>query len=457
MITALKKNASLTFYQPGGYFNEGIAFENKQESIMGQRGTFAAKIGNTVGTMATQEAVVSMVAEYNNSIMSAYNALTENMVKRGLVYKNNELWSKRGYMAEEWHAGTYNLDAAINKTASFAKTDKSTANGSADITYDGNKTAGLKYCKDANASVKAQTNPKYADQTRVIPSDQLESGKRVLDDMIWKDNIKGRKEAEEIAENTKSKLADRIVGDDGTSSTPLSMEDANTLAKAVKEDGSADSEAIKGVLKKNGIDKKLSSAKIQNELKGLGKAALVGAGIGFAIGFTTFLAKQGICPDSLKYALAEGGKVGVTVGVQSASVYGISQTIGATAASALKGFIQNAGVVWTENISKMCNMGVVGVLTIGIFSLVEFTKMLHGGENLKSSVIQTGKQALFSLSILAVSIVAQGIWGGAAGMVVSVSAGIIIVTYSVVETVHQRKFADRLREYLIEKNKPIIE
>ena len=51
---------------------------------------------------------------------------------------------------------------------------------------------------------------------------------------------------------------------------------------------------------------------------------------------------------------------------------------------------------------------------------------------------------------------AQGV-GLAAPQVVSVSAGIIIVTYSVVETVHQRKFADRLREYLIEKNKPIIE
>lgn len=47
-----------------------------------------------------------------------------------------------------------------------------------------------------------------------------------------------------------------------------------------------------------------------------------------------------------------------------------------------------------------------------------------------------------------------GIWGGPAGLIVSVSGGIIFISYSVVDIVHQREFSEKIRVYTIEKCKP---
>lgn len=195
---------------------------------------------------------------------------------------------------------------------------------------------------------------------------------------------------------------------------------------------------------------------LKNELCGIGIAAAIGAGVGFTIGFAISLAQTGISPESLKFAFASGGNGAVESGALSAVGYGIGRTIGEVASHAVAGLLQNIGVTITENISKMVNMGVVGVLTTAVFSAYQFIKLKIKGVATREALIQVGKQALFSLSLLAVSIVAQGICGGAAGIIVSVSAGIIFITYSVVDSVHQRHFAEKIRVYTIEKCYPIF-
>lgn len=192
----------------------------------------------------------------------------------------------------------------------------------------------------------------------------------------------------------------------------------------------------------------------RNELRGLGIAAAIGVGVGFTIGFAVSLAQTGITPDSIKYAFVNGGKAGVTSGIQSVVGYGFGRTVGQLASNALEGMLSNIGIEITENISKMCSMGAIGAITIAVFSTVQFIKLIRNGESLKSAAIQVGKQALFSLSLLAVSIAAQGIFGGPAGIIVSVSIGIIFITYSVADAVHQRHYSEWLRVYTIDKCKP---
>ena len=85
----------------------------------------------------------------------------------------------------------------------------------------------------------------------------------------------------------------------------------------------------------------------------------------------------------------------------------------------------------TKNVSKMCKMGIVGALSIMLFSSYQFYKLKRNGMATKEALINVGKQTLFSLSLLAVSIAAQGIWGGPAGIIVSVSTGIILIVYTV--------------------------
>lgn len=206
---------------------------------------------------------------------------------------------------------------------------------------------------------------------------------------------------------------------------------------------------------KNKMLEKTNSKRVfKNELKGLGLAVAIGAGVGLTIGFITTLAQSGITPDTLKLAAFEGVKSGLESGAISAVGYGIGRTIGEVATHAVSGVLENFGVTITENVSKMVNMGVVGALTIAVFSTYQFVKLKIKGVATKEALIQTGKQALFSLSLLALSIAAQGIWGGAAGIIVSVSIGIIMITYSVADAIHQRHFAEKIRIYTIEKCYP---
>lgn len=203
--------------------------------------------------------------------------------------------------------------------------------------------------------------------------------------------------------------------------------------------------------------KKTNSKRVfRNEIKGIGIAAAIGIGVGFTIGFAVSLAQTGVTPDSIKYALVNGGKSGLSSGIQSTIGYGIGRTVGQLASQALTGVFSNVGLEITENIAKMCNMGAVGAITIGVFSTVQFVKLVCKGESLKTAAIQVGKQALFSLSLLVVSITAQGIFGGPSGIIVSVGVGVIFVTYTIADTVHQRNYSEKLRVYMIEKCKPIF-
>jgi len=206
--------------------------------------------------------------------------------------------------------------------------------------------------------------------------------------------------------------------------------------------------------KDKGLAKTTTKSVFKNELRGVGIAAALGVSIGFTIGFTVSLAQSGITPDSIKYAFAEGGKAGVSSGVQSVIGYGIGRTVGQLATNALEGVLSNVGLDITENISKMCNMASVGMLTIAIFSTYQFIKLKRAGMANKEALVQIGKQALFSLSLLAVLIVTQGIWGGSVGLIVSISIGIIFITYSVSNIVHQRKVSEEIRTYAINKYKP---
>lgn len=192
----------------------------------------------------------------------------------------------------------------------------------------------------------------------------------------------------------------------------------------------------------------------KNELHGLGMAVAIGAGVGMTIGFATTLAQSGITPDSLKLAFVEGAKGGIESGALAGVGYGIGRTIGEIASNAAAGALENLGVAITDNLSKVINMGVVGVLTIGVFSAYQFAKLKLHGIATKEALMQVGKQALFSLSLLVTSMAAQGVWGGAAGIIVSLSVGIIMITYSVTDSVHQRHFAEKIRVYTIEKSYP---
>lgn len=192
----------------------------------------------------------------------------------------------------------------------------------------------------------------------------------------------------------------------------------------------------------------------KNEVKGFTVAAAIGAGVGFLIGFAATLAQSGVTPDSFKYALIEGVKTGATAALQTIVGYGIGRTIGQVANNALQGILLNAGVVVTQNIEIMCSMAVFGMITISIFSVWQFYKLIVDGATIKEAAMRVGRQALFSITLLAVSIVAQGLWGGTAGLIVSTSIGIFVVANELINSRQQRLITENIKAYMIDKCKP---
>ncbi len=222
-------------------------------------------------------------------------------------------------------------------------------------------------------------------------------------------------------------------------------------------DGAWSNESNAPKTDKNAMLEKTNSKRVfKNELKGIGIAAAIGIGIGFTIGFAVTLAESGVTPDSVKMAFANGAKSGAEAGILSVISYGIGRTIGETAVAAVTGQLANIGIEVTENISKMCSRGVVGMMVITVFSVYQFVKLKLHGVTTRDALVQTGKQALCALSVLAFSVAVQAVCRGHAGIIAHISIGIICIIYSLGTTIHQRHFSERLRIYMIEKCKPVI-
>lgn len=186
----------------------------------------------------------------------------------------------KGFSAEEWHADTFNINAALRGSGSRAVRGDSNLHASSDITMfldDGTKVEySLKWyatgAKSANAQAKNVieayheycSKPRngspmtfeeylqkngygpdadiymsvYNGQGRIIPSDQLQEAIDYLTRKIAKDSLsdkpariatlKGRLE-------TLQQLSDRLKDGNGTESMPLTKEEAEAIAALCKE------------------------------------------------------------------------------------------------------------------------------------------------------------------------------------------------------------------------------
>ena len=190
---------------------------------------------------------------------------------------------------------------------------------------------------------------------------------------------------------------------------------------------------------------------IKNELSGIGIAIAIGFGFGFTIGFVVSLAQNGLSAESARIAAITGIQYGAKTAVIGGISYGLARTIGGVASGAITNTLSNLGIVVTNNIAKMCSMGAIGMLSIVIFSTYQFSQLKRMGYSNKDALVRVGKQAAFSLTVLFVSIVAQGVWGGPAGIIVSTSIVLIFISYMTIQTAHNRIISEKIQLYTINK------
>lgn len=193
---------------------------------------------------------------------------------------------------------------------------------------------------------------------------------------------------------------------------------------------------------------------IKNELKGTGIAAIIGFATGASIGFIVTIAQNGISPDTLKEAVINGGKAGLEGAAFGLVNHVAVRFVGEIATNALTGMLANWGVQITENITKACNIGVVGSIAIVTFSIYQFVKLKMNGYGTLDALVHVGKQALVSVGSLAVTILVQATFGGPAALAVSVGIGAVMLSYSMFQIHHDKKLMNKIHEYIIEKSYP---
>lgn len=184
----------------------------------------------------------------------------------------------KGDIAEFWHAGSFNADAAANNSGVRLTIDRSHEFASADLTSSDSTPFGLKFYRTGVESAKQQAksvferfqeykagggtdsldkfladrgyldasvlnDPVYKGQVRVIPKDQYQDAVAWLQKKIEKEAV-SRPEQVARYKETLTLLSDRAKSADGTQSIPLSEADARRLAALAKE-GAVSTEDLK--------------------------------------------------------------------------------------------------------------------------------------------------------------------------------------------------------------------
>ena len=223
---------------------------------------FQKHTGNFSGFVDAVQYVDTVNLEINNLI----NALND--------FKSSSAFidTLKGDVAEFWHAGTFNINAAINSSKNRVQVDRSHDFGSADITGANFEAKfGLKYYKDGTASAiqqsksifnrfseyksqggkdslglylekrgysadKVLSDPVYSGQYRVIPSDQLEEAIMFLKRKIQEESSKRTDQVHRYEETLKL-LSDKVKDNEGNESITLSEQEARELATLSKEGG----------------------------------------------------------------------------------------------------------------------------------------------------------------------------------------------------------------------------
>ena len=358
--------------------------------------TAAGYFGSTIAAIGGQT--------YVNNVADAINDLQQRIVNR--VSINGGIGSQAGFVAEEWHAGTYNIDAVASGRNIRAETPTSTTLGSPDI-HAGEVDVSLKYYGDAKASATQQAknfferykeycaksdNPMpiedwlasndisletdadlyysiYQEQLRIIPKDQLDDAIEYLKKAIEKESSKESANRQYVAENdieTLRNLSDRLKTADGTESVPLSKAESEALVKAAR-DGDLDEQFLKMNIT---LDSRIKGTYIAKQaLKSGATSALIEAAL--VLGPEIY--------EIIKLGIESGELDGEQI--EKAGIDGLT----AAGDGFLKGSISNALVI-------LCQAGklgqsfvsaspeLIGTLTVLIIDAIKYGIMLGNGK-----------------------------------------------------------------------------
>ncbi len=348
---------------------------------------FAGEMKTATSFMSAQEA-----SKYLHNLDTAINSANESLYRTihthsGVINQNPQL---DGFIAEQYHAQTFNLNAEARGSSYRAKVLDPSGNGytknSVDIVIvdkSGNivRRYQSKYCKDSEATLKAFDQGDYRGQQKLVPEGQ--------------------------EQGITKKVITFLEAPDGTTSTPLSKERAKELQ----------TEAQSG--KWNDLN--WNEYKTKDLAIGIGKqsaqAALLGAavGIGFDVAQKVWKGEKIKGEDLVESAITSGTDFGVKAAITGALKVGSEKEIikiipkGTSVET-----IANVTHIAIENV-KIIKKIVTGKLTFreGLEQMEQTTVAASAG--IATSVRGAAKGAILCESLGPIGIAAGSFIGGTIG------------------------------------------
>lgn len=359
---------------------------------------FAAEAKQAVSAMSVQESA-QYLQQLDNAVTEANRALYRTITTQaGNVSQNPSL---DGFIAEQYHAQTFNMNAEAAGSQYRAKVLEPSGNGyaknSVDIVIqDGNgKTVRRyqsKYCKDADATSAAFGRGDYRGQRKLVPEGQ----------------------ETEIAGATNV-----IEAPDGVSSNPLSKESAGRLQD----------EAQSG----NWNELNWSEYKTKDLAIGIGKQAGCAAVQGAVIGAGLEIAGK-LCSgepidggEVVEAALVTGSDIGIKSAAAGALKVGVEKNIITVIPKGTPaGVLANVANVAIENVKVLGKIG-TGEYTLkeGLEKMEETTVATTAG--LIASAKGTAAGAAIGLALGPVGAVVGGFIGGAVAYMAGSKVGETVV------------------------------
>lgn len=148
----------------------------------------------------------------------------------------------KGFVAEEMHAGTFNIDAIRKASEHRAWTLQDNGFGSVDVDTNFGKQYSLKYSNSAKMAENMQSvlnnngNPKYHGQERLIAYEQIEEAKNWARRHELK-NFENRHNVSQSHKETGEHLVGKISDGNGVESKELSIKESKDIAREAKNGG----------------------------------------------------------------------------------------------------------------------------------------------------------------------------------------------------------------------------
>lgn len=192
---------------------------------------FAAQLA---GASSSTQIAHSYIAEIKAAIEQMENAINNH------PYRGQDIAQFKGYVAEEWHGGTFNIDATAAGATDRATVLHSNGAGSVDIQLISGKAYSAKVYADGAKTAAAQSaispdtgETAYKGQQRLIPRDQMDVAKAAAHRQALR-NQEIRPRISEAYADTESNLTSQIESDDGIKSIPKDKRDFEEMARSGK-------------------------------------------------------------------------------------------------------------------------------------------------------------------------------------------------------------------------------